>query len=150
MTLKIPSSSKILCTPTLHPHAYSPLSRGGCSHFPESSPGSRFLTWGISVYFHQHSHPLLITFPVATSRPWRWTPRAPPDWLSGSACTSSSPFHCAPPIHLAPQLRGSALCSLTQVPTTPLVGRGSPRWALRPSLLKPVLPLPSLPPASPL
>lgn len=73
MTLKIPSSSKILCTPTLHPHTYSPLSRGGCSHFPETS-GSRFLTWGISLYFCQHSHPLLITSPTAISRAWCWAP----------------------------------------------------------------------------
>lgn len=74
MTLKIPSSSEILCTPTLHPRAYSPLSRGGCSHFPESSPGSRFLTWGIFVYSCKHSHPLLITSLTATPRAWYWTP----------------------------------------------------------------------------
>lgn len=73
MTLKIPSSSKILCTPTRQPHAYSPLCCGGCSH-SHSSQDSRFLIWAISVYFHQLSHPLFITLQTATSRAWCGAP----------------------------------------------------------------------------
>lgn len=110
MTLKIPSSSKILCTPTRQPQAYSPLSCGGCSH-SHSSQDSRFLIWAISVYFHQLSHPLFITLQAATSRAWCGAP-----WPGSLLLPAPPPAmsHCAAPFHLALLLHGSALSILTQ------------------------------------
>ena len=60
-------------------HTYTPPSRlltpslRGLFSFPREFSRSRFLTWGISVYFHQHSHPLFI----ATSKAWCWAPNPP-------------------------------------------------------------------------
>lgn len=157
MTLKIPSSSKILHTYTPPSRLLTPFPRGLFS-FPREFYGLQVSDLGHLCLLLSAQPPSAHHFPNCYLSGLVLGPLIPPAWLSTSAHTSTSLSYCAPPILLALQPHGSALssltqgmeCSIPQAPIIPLVGGGSQRWVLRPSLLKPVLLFPSPPPASPL
>lgn len=134
MTLKIPSSSKILHTYTPPSRLLTPFPRGLFS-FPREFYGLQVSDLGHLCLLLSAQPPSAHHFPNCYLSGLVLGPLILPAWLSTSAHTSTSLSYCAPPILLALQPHGSALssltqgmeCSIPQAPIIPLVGGGVPK-----------------------